>query len=110
MSPRVNSSADAAASSVPRGRLFRKYLVSFVAVASAALIVNGTIDAWFSYQEQKRLLIGIQREQADSAASKIGQFVGEIERQISWLSQLPPGTLTREDRRLDAIRLLRLSP
>jgi signal transduction histidine kinase/HPt (histidine-containing phosphotransfer) domain-containing protein/ActR/RegA family two-component response regulator len=101
---------EVAAAGAPRGRLFRKYLVSFAAVASVALIVNGAIDAWFSYQEQKGLLIGIQREQADSAASKIAQFIGEIERQISWLSQLPPGTLTREDRRIDAIRLLRLSP
>src|SRR5262245_7235504 len=98
------------AASAPRGRLFRKYLVSFAAVAAAALIVNGTIDAWFSYSEQKRLLLAIQHEQADSAAAKINQFVGEIERQISWLAQLPPGTLTREDRRIDAIRLLRLSP
>jgi signal transduction histidine kinase/HPt (histidine-containing phosphotransfer) domain-containing protein/ActR/RegA family two-component response regulator len=111
MSQRAKPSAfEVAAGSAPRGHLFRKYLVSFVAVASAALVVNGAIDAWFSYQEQKHLLIGIQREQADSAAGKIGQFIGEIERQISWFSQLPPGTLTREDRRLDAIRLLRLSP
>ena len=44
----------------PRGRLFRKYLVSFVAIVSVALIAKGTIDGWFSFQEQKRLLIGIQ--------------------------------------------------
>jgi signal transduction histidine kinase/CheY-like chemotaxis protein len=108
--PAQPPASEAVAASAPRGRLFRKYLVSFAAVAAAALIVNGTIDAWFSYSEQKRLLLAIQHEQADSAAAKINQFISEIERQISWLAQLPPGTLTREDRRIDAIRLLRLSP
>jgi len=102
--------SEAAPAIAPRGRLFRKYLLSFAAVAAAALIVNGALDAWFSYTEQRRLLIAIQREQADSAASKIAQFIGEIERQIGWLAQLPPGSLTRDDRRIDAIRLLRLSP
>ena len=66
----------------PRGRLFRKYLVSFVAIVSVALIAKGTIDGWFSFQEQKRLLIGIQHEQADSAAAKIGlgtEFMREAE-------------------------------
>lgn len=94
----------------PCGRLFRKYLISFSAVVSAALIVNGVINAWSSYQEQKRLLIGIQREQADSAAAKISQFIGEIERQLGWLSQLPAGAVPRDDMRIDAIRLLRLTP
>jgi len=108
MSPQP--SPGAAAPRPPRGRLVRKYLVSFAAVASVALIVNGALDAWFSYSEQKGLLIAVQREQADSAAAKINQFIGEIERQITWLAQMPAGTLTREDRRIDAIRLLRLSP
>jgi signal transduction histidine kinase/DNA-binding response OmpR family regulator len=95
---------------VPRGRLFWKYVISFVTIAAAALIVNGTIEAWFSYREQRRLLVSIQNEQAQAASAKISQFVAEIERQLGWLAQLPAGTLTREDRRIDAIRLLRLTP
>jgi signal transduction histidine kinase/HPt (histidine-containing phosphotransfer) domain-containing protein len=110
MTAPAKSPPDEAVETAPRGRLFRKYLVSFVAVASAALIVNGTIEAWFSYSEQKRLLIGIQHEQADAAAAKISQFIGEIERQIGWLALLPPSALTRQDRRIDAIRLLRIAP
>jgi signal transduction histidine kinase/CheY-like chemotaxis protein len=94
----------------PRGRLFRKYVASFVTVVAAALILNGAIDAWFSYQEQRRLLVSIQREQAQSASGKISQFVAEIERQLGWLAQLPAGAAPREDLRIDAIRLLRLTP
>jgi signal transduction histidine kinase/CheY-like chemotaxis protein len=99
-----------AAPVVPRGRLFRKYVVSFVAVIAIALTAISAIETWFSYAEQKRLLIGIQREQANSAAAKIAQFAGEIERQIGWLAQLPRGAITRDDLRIDAIRLLRLVP
>ena len=94
----------------PRGRLFRKYAVSFVAVLAVALVTISAIETWFSYSEQKRLLIGIQREQAASAAAKIAQFAGEIERQIGWLAQLPQGAIPRDDLRIDAIRLLRLVP
>ena len=101
---------DAAQPVAPRGRLFRKYLVSFVTVISVALIAISAIDGWFSYSEQKRLLIAVQREQANSAATKIAQFAGEIERQIGWLAQLPQGVITRDDLRIDAIRLLRLVP
>ncbi|EHR02401.1 hybrid sensor histidine kinase/response regulator [Bradyrhizobium sp. WSM471] len=94
----------------PAGRLFRKYLYSIVALASAALAINTGFDVWFSYREQKQLLARTQREQAASAAIQIGQFIGQIENQIRWLSRLPPELSTNEDQRLNAIRLLRLSP
>jgi signal transduction histidine kinase/CheY-like chemotaxis protein len=110
MTARVDPIPDPAQPVVPRGRLFRKYVVSFVAVISVALIAISAIDGWFSYSEQKRLLIAVQREQANSAAAKIAQFAGEIERQIGWLALLPQGASTRDDVRIDAIRLLRLVP
>nr|WP_249807324.1 hybrid sensor histidine kinase/response regulator [Bradyrhizobium sp. 30] len=94
----------------PPGRLFRKYLYSIVALAFAALAINTGFDVWFSYREQKQLLAATQREQAASAAVQIGQFIGQIENQIRWLSRLPPELSTNEDQRLNAIRLLRLSP
>ena len=63
-------------------RLFRKYVALFVAVVSVALLTNGLFEIWFSYQEHKSALIRIQREQAEAAAAKIGQFVKEIEGQL----------------------------
>ncbi|MDE5440990.1 response regulator [Bradyrhizobium sp. CSA207] len=94
----------------PPGRLFRKYLSSIVALACAALAINTAFDVWFSYREQKQLLAATQREQAASAAIQIGQFIGQIENQIRWLARLPAELSTNEDERLNAIRLLRLSP
>ncbi len=90
--------------------MFRKYLYSIVALAFAALAINTGFDVWFSYREQKQLLAATQREQAASAAIQIGQFIGQIESQIRWLSRLPPELSSNEDDRLNAIRLLRLSP
>lgn len=106
----MNETASQGHLRTPTGRLFRKYLYSIVALAFAALAINTGFDVWFSYREQKQLLAATQREQAASAAIQIGQFIGQIENQIRWLSRLPPELSTNEDKRLNAIRLLRLSP
>src|SRR5437763_1162960 len=65
-----------------RGKLFRKYVALFLAVVCVALLSSGLSEVWFSYQEHKASLIRIQREQAEAAAAKIGQFIKEIECQI----------------------------
>src|ERR1700691_4143347 len=93
-----------------RGRLFPKYVALFLAVVVLALVPNGILDVWFSYQEQKDLLFRIQREQAKSAAEKIGQFLKEIEDQMGWATQLPPGAESNDEWRFDAVRLLRQVP
>ena len=72
-----------------RRRLFRKYVALFVAVVCVALVTNGMFDIWFSYREQKALLIRIQHEQAEATAGRITQFIKEIEGQMAWATQLP---------------------
>jgi GAF domain-containing protein/sensor histidine kinase YesM len=93
-----------------RGRLFRKYVALFVGVVAAALLANGLFEIWFSYREHEDALIRIQREQAQAAAAKIEQFVQEIQNQIGWTTQLPWSAGTLEQRRFDALRLLRQVP
>jgi signal transduction histidine kinase/CheY-like chemotaxis protein len=92
------------------GRLFRKYAAIFVAVVCLALVTNGAFDMWFSYEEQKALLVQIQRGQAESAASSISEFVEEIEAQMAWVIPLPWNAITLEEWRFDAVRLLRQVP
>src|SRR5271169_3999924 len=96
--------------SIIRSRLFLKYVALFVAVVCVALLGNGAFDIYFSYQEQKNSLIRIEREQADAAAGKISQFIAEIESQIGWTTTLPWSASTLEERRFDALRLLRQVP
>jgi HAMP domain-containing protein len=79
-------------------------------VVCIALLTNGLLEIWFLYQEHKTALIRIQREQAEAASAKIGQFIGGIEAQLGWTTQLPWIDSTLEQRRIDSIRLLRQVP
>src|SRR5476649_1658105 len=102
--------SDASARPKVRSRLFLKYAGLFVAVVCVALLTNGIFEIWVSYREHKDGLIQIQHEQAESAAAKIGQFIKEIESQVGWTTQLLWSAGTIEQRRFDALRLLRQVP
>jgi signal transduction histidine kinase len=93
-----------------RTRLFAKYVALFVAVVAVALLANGLFEVFFYYREHKVSLIRIQHEQAEAAAAKISQFVKEIESQLGWTTQLPWSASSVEQRRFDALRLLRQVP
>lgn len=93
-----------------RSRLFTKYVVLFVAVVAVALLANGLFEVLFYYREHKAALVRVQHEQAEAAAAKIGQFVKEIESQLGWTTQLPWSAGSTEQRRFDALRLLRQVP
>ncbi|MBV8764485.1 MAG: GAF domain-containing protein, partial [Hyphomicrobiales bacterium] len=93
-----------------RSRLFTKYVALFVAVVAIALLSNGIFEVFFYYREHKAALIRIQHEQAEAAAAKIGQFIKEIENQLGWTTQLPWSAGSIEQRRFDALRLLRQVP
>lgn len=93
-----------------RIRLFTKYVALFVAVVAIALLANGLFEVFFYYREHKAALIQVQHQQAEAAAAKIGQFVKEIENQLGWTTQLPWSAGAIEQRRFDALRLLRQVP
>src|SRR6202045_4328455 len=110
MAGRLGNAGPAVGASIVRSRLFIKYVALLVAVVVLALLANGAFEIWFSYQENKASLIGIQREQAEGAASKIEQFITEINSQVGWTTQLPWSDSTLDQRRFDALRLLRQGP
>ena len=93
-----------------RGRLFRKYVTLFVIVVSGALLTNGVIENWFAYNENRDNLLRLQREQAETAAVKIGDFIQGIVSQLRWTTQLSWAGDTVEQRHLDAFRLLHQVP
>src|SRR5271166_2417017 len=96
--------------SIVRSRLFFKYTLLFVTVVVLALVANGGFEVWFSYQEHKNSLIGIQEQQAAAAADKIEEFITQIQSQVGWTTQLPWSDGTLDQRRFDALRLLRQVP
>ena len=75
------------------GRLFRKYLLLILTLVTIALVVSGAISVYFSYQEHKSALAGLQREKAVGAASRIEQYMRQISQQLSYaaLPQLDAG-------------------
>jgi signal transduction histidine kinase/CheY-like chemotaxis protein len=93
-----------------RRTLFWKYVALFVAVTSSALVINGLVDVWFTFRDHRAALFRIQKEQAVSAASKITQFIREIEGQLGWTTHLSWETAAPEQRELDGRRLLRQVP
>jgi len=112
-SPSTASDRAASVEAAGRGiktRLFAKYVALFVAVVAIALLANGLFEVFFYYREHKASLIRVQHEQAEAAAAKIGQFVKEIESQLGWTTQLPWSAGSIEQRRFDALRLLRQVP
>ena len=65
-----------------RGRLVRHYFFISVFLISGGLITSGLSELYFSYWESTADLARLQQEIAAGAASKIEQFVLEIERTI----------------------------
>src|SRR5947209_18784242 len=108
--PVLGASPAAPSGTKTRSRLFTKYVALFVAVVGVALLSNGIFEVFFYYREHKSSLIRIQHEQAEAAAAKISQFVKEIESQLGWTTQLPWSAGSIEQRRFDALRLLRQVP
>src|SRR5262245_19674606 len=60
---------------------------------------------------ERRILQGrILRLQAEALAGKIAEFISGIESQMGWTTQLPWSAGALDDRRFDAVRLLRQVP
>jgi signal transduction histidine kinase len=110
MPDRLAAAASPSSPSILRSRLFIKYVALFVSVVVLALVANGAFEVWFSFQEQKSSLINIQHQQAKAAADKIEEFVTQIQSQLGWTTQLPWTNGTLDQRRFDALRLLRQVP
>ena len=93
-----------------RRSLFQKYfLVLFLAVV-ALLAANGISEAWFGYRDQRARLDDLLAVEASSAAARIQGFVDGIASQLGWLVQVPWTEDADEQRRIDALRLLRQVP
>ena len=97
------------ARAAPRGRLFRKYALLLVILLSITLVSGSLFETYFSYQANKQALLRLQKSEASVAATKIEQFVTDVERQVGLIAEsqwdAPP-----EQQVLDYLRLLRQVP
>jgi signal transduction histidine kinase len=104
------AAASLSSTSIIRSRLFVKYVALLITVVVLALLANGAFEVWFSYREHKSALIETQRLEAQAAADKIEEFITQIDSQVGWTTQLPWTNGTLDQRRFDALRLLRQVP
>src|SRR5258705_11069266 len=94
----------------PRRRLFGKYAAALVGLVSLVLLINGSLNLWFSYDEATDAAIRLQREKAVAAAQRIEEFIAEIERQIGWTTATQWASAPIQPRRFDFGRLQRQGP
>ncbi len=97
---------------IPRWRLFTKYAAFIIALVSAALVASGGLSLFFSYRENQEHLVTLQHEKALAAATRIEQYIQDIEHQLGWtaLPQVGAGANPAEQRRFEYLKLLRQAP
>jgi hypothetical protein len=93
-----------------RGRLFRKYLLLILTLVTGALLTSGAISIYFSYQEIKTALSNLQHEKAVAAASRIEQYIHQIEQQLAYAALPQLDAADVELRRIEFLKLLRQAP
>ena len=62
-----------------RWRLFPKYALLIITLVGGMLVVSGAIGIYFSWRETEAHLVALQEEKAESAATRIGQYVENIQ-------------------------------
>ncbi len=90
--------------------LATRFAFAFLGLVSAVLTINGAIDMWLSWREATNTAFRVQQEKAEAAASRVAQFVSEIEGQMGWTTRAEWARLPVDQRRYDFIRLLRQAP
>ncbi|WP_407154834.1 adenylate/guanylate cyclase domain-containing protein [Bradyrhizobium sp. STM 3557] len=90
--------------------LFQKYLLVLFMAMALPLAINGTIEAWLGYRDQRARIDQVLGVQAKSAAAEIHGFIDGMTNQLGWLVQLPWTEDPDERRRTDALRLFHQAP
>jgi two-component system, NtrC family, sensor kinase len=90
--------------------LARRFARALVGLVAAALLANGAVNMWLSYEEATASAVRVQQEKALAAAERVAQFVGAIESQMGWTTRAEWARVVQDQRRHDLIRLLRQAP
>lgn len=90
-----------------RKRISVRYAAAIFLVVGSAMIAQGLVTTWFAWTEARRLVAEIQVARVAGAADRIGHFVRDIEARLRSLVATPWLVRDDEDRRIDALRLMR---
>jgi signal transduction histidine kinase/putative methionine-R-sulfoxide reductase with GAF domain len=93
-------------------RLFPKYATLIIALVGGVLLVSGALSLLFSWREIQAHLVALQAEKAQGAATRIEQYILDIEHQLGWTAfpRMDPAADPVEQRRIEYLKLLRQVP
>ena len=97
---------------VPRWRLFPKYATLIIALVAGVLLASGAVSLYFSWRETQSNLVALQAEKAQGAATRIEQYILDIEHQLGWTAfpRMDTAGDPLEQRRIEYLKLLRQVP
>ena len=112
-----------------RSPLLRKYVRVLLVLVGGMLMLSGLVELYFSYRQTQRAIVDVERAHAAAAASRIEQFLSEVQEQVRDTTRtasddpsagpLGPAALgfreglaaaIAEQRELDFLRVLRRVP
>ncbi|GEP05519.1 sensor histidine kinase [Methylobacterium oxalidis] len=88
--------------------LFRKYVLTLVSLVALVLSINAGVETWILYRETVRAVARAQADYAQEAERAVETALGEIERQVSWVTRA--SAITLEQHRDDYDLLLQQAP
>lgn len=88
-------------------RISVRYAAAIFLVVGTAMIAQGLVTTWFAWTEARRLVAETQVARVAGAADRIEHFVRDIETRLRSLLATPWLVRDDEDRRIDALRLMR---
>jgi signal transduction histidine kinase len=96
----------------PHWRLFPKYATLIIVLVGGVLLVSGALSLLFSWREIQAHLLALQAEKAQGAATRIEQYILDIEHQLGWTAfpRMDPAADPVDQRRIEYIKLLRQVP
>jgi len=96
----------------PHWRLFPKYATLIIALVGGVLLVSGALSLLFSWREIQAHLAALQAEKAQGAATRIEQYILDIEHQLGWTAfpRMDASGDPVEQRRIEYLKLLRQVP
>ena len=86
--------------------LFKKYALILSTLIGLSLLVSGALSIHYSYQENQQALVKLQREKAAAAATRIGQYLFDVEKR-GGITAVTPRDSAPLDKRMAEIQLLR---
>ena len=97
---------------VPRWRLFPKYATLIIVVVASELVITGAVSLLFSWREIQSHMVALQVEKAQGAATRIEQYILDIEHQLGWTAfpRLDTAGDPLEQRRIEYLKLQRQVP